>query len=262
VGAVLQGVRPTMIILAVYFTVADVVLLAQWFFYRGFAWKDDGAVPPVPPTLRPTEREESNETTTLLDGPMVANQRQTPDNHHNETYVFEESANPTAHTLLPMHLKNAAIIIAVCATGMVIWSSSNQSTSHNPTHPAPVREIPAFDVWGQIFGWLCAVFYFGSRFPQLILNWRRKSVEGLSVLFFLFACLGNSTFVLFILAFDATGAVSNRCLESCGAREVYGRHILVNLPWLVDGVGTMLLDVAIFAQFLHYGEVKPIRDEV
>lgn len=88
-------------------------------------------------------------------------------------------------------------------------------------------------------------------------------MEGLSVLFFLFACLGNSTYyVLSILAFDSTSAVSNSCLESCEAREIYGSHILVNLPWLVDGLGTMLLDGAIFAQFLLYGEVKPAMDEV
>ncbi|XP_014552278.1 hypothetical protein COCVIDRAFT_41526 [Bipolaris victoriae FI3] len=150
VGAVLQGVRPTMIIFAIYFTVADVVLLAQCFFYRGFTWKDD------------------------------------------------KPANPTTHTYLCMYVRNMAM-----------------------------------------------------------------SVEGLSVLFFLFACLRNSTYyVLSILAFDSTSAVSNSCLESCEAREIYGSHILVSLPWLVDGLGTMLLDGAIFAQFLLYGEVKPAMDEV
>ena len=43
---------------------------------------------------------------------------------------------------------------------------------------------------------------------------------------------------------------------------MYGRHILVNLPWLVDGLGTLLLDMAIFAQFFLYGEVKSIGGEV
>ena len=261
VGAVLQGVRPTMIILAIYFTVADVVLLAQCLFYSGFTWKRDDAVSP----MRGTEEiEYSDERTTLLHGSMVANERQGPDNSSsssNETCVFKGPADSPTHNCLHTHVKNMVIVILVCATGMVSWYLSHQSPSHGDA--APVQEIPSVDVLGQVFGWLCAFLYLCSRFPQLILNWRRKSVEGLSGLFFLFACLGNSMYVLSILAFDSTSAVSNSCLgASCEARDIYGRHILVNLPWLVDGLGTLLLDGAIFAQFLLYGEIKPMRDEV
>src|SRR4051812_30435937 len=43
-GAVLHGVLPTMLILAVYYTIADVVLMAQCFYYRGFTLSDN--VPP------------------------------------------------------------------------------------------------------------------------------------------------------------------------------------------------------------------------
>ena len=39
-GAVLQGVLPTMIILAVYYTLADIVLLGQYFWYEGFRLTD------------------------------------------------------------------------------------------------------------------------------------------------------------------------------------------------------------------------------
>ncbi|KAL2156985.1 hypothetical protein VTH06DRAFT_8831 [Thermothelomyces fergusii] len=54
-GAVLQRVLPTMLILAVYYTVADVVLLLQCFYYRGFTLTDHhdvavvvGGAPPAP----------------------------------------------------------------------------------------------------------------------------------------------------------------------------------------------------------------------
>jgi len=141
-------------------------------------------------------------------------------------------------------------ILLVCTTSMVSWYLIHHSVSSGQS--APVREI---------FGWLCAVFYFGSRFPQLILNWRRKSVEGLSVLFFLFTCLGTFMYVFSIVAFDPTSAVPNRC-QSCDAGKIYGRHILVNIPWLVDGLGTLLLAMAIFAQFFLYSEVEPTGGEV
>ena len=69
----LQGVLPTMvsslppnsnkilinyqIILAVYYTIADIVLLCQCFYYRGFTWKDE-VIPPAKPNGigEPTER--------------------------------------------------------------------------------------------------------------------------------------------------------------------------------------------------------------
>ena len=34
-----------MLILAIYYTIADVVLLAQCFYYRGFTWRDEVIVP-------------------------------------------------------------------------------------------------------------------------------------------------------------------------------------------------------------------------
>jgi uncharacterized protein with PQ loop repeat len=251
VGAILQGVMPTMIILAIYFTVADIVLLAQCFFYRGFTWKEKV----LPPTSKPMEIGEPNERTTLLDGP-AADERQSRNN--NET-LSKEPATPPTYTRVQMHLRNIVAILLVCTTGMISWYLIHHSASSG--RPAPVQEIPEFNIWGQIFGWLCAVFYFGSRFPQLILNWRRKSVEGLSILFFLFACLGNFMYVFSIIAFHPASAVPNGC-QSCDAGKMYGRHILVNLPWLVDGLGTLLLDMAIFAQFFLYGEVKSIGGEV
>src|SRR5277367_3691672 len=44
------------IILAVYYTIADIVLLGQCFYYRGFTWRDE-VIPPKPATVgEPTER--------------------------------------------------------------------------------------------------------------------------------------------------------------------------------------------------------------
>jgi len=92
------------------------------------------------------------------------------------------------------------------------------------------REPPNHDkieisTLGQIFGWGCAVLYLGSRIPQVIKNFKRKSTEGLSLLFFLFACLGNITYVLSILS-----------------ASLDLRYLLVNLSWLAGSAGTLLLD--------------------
>jgi lipid-A-disaccharide synthase-like uncharacterized protein len=250
-----------MIILAMYFTVADIVLLAQCLFYRGFTWKEKV----VPSTLEPMETAQPNERTTLLDGPAADERQRHKVNETSSQFpsalpkVSEDSVIPPTYGRSQLNLRNSAAILLVCTTGTVIWYLIYPST--NTGRHAPARKIPEFDTWGQLFGWLCAVFYFGSRFPQLILNWRRKSVEGLSVLFFLFSCLGNLMYVFSIIGFDPTSVVTNRC-QSCDTGKIYRRHILVNLPWLVDGLGTLFLDMAIFAQFSLYGEVKSVGSEV
>lgn len=40
IGSILQKVLTSMIILAVYYTIADIALLCQMFFYRGFSLRD------------------------------------------------------------------------------------------------------------------------------------------------------------------------------------------------------------------------------
>jgi hypothetical protein len=125
------------------------------------------------------------------------------------------------------------------------------------------------DTLGQVFGYLCAAFYLGSRLPQLLLNFRRKSTEGVSLLFFLFACIGNLTYVLSILAYSpvcrgSSEAVTVRLASHHShprcrpgeAAAIYGRYILVNLSWLIGSLGTLLLDMAIFVQFFLYRDAK------
>lgn len=132
---------------------------------------------------------------------------------------------------------------------------------------------------GQIFGYLCAGFYLGSRLPQILLNYRRKSTEGVSILFFIFACLGNITYTLSILAFDPVcedGAVRKgggrlSSLVELGKREegpkcnraaMYARYMLVNAPWLLGSIGTLILDLLIFGQFWLYRSRSRSEDGV
>ncbi|KAL4583498.1 hypothetical protein LXL04_008072 [Taraxacum kok-saghyz] len=48
---------------------------------------------------------------------------------------------------------------------------------------------------GTFLGWGMAAIYMGGRFPQIFLNIRRGHVQGLNPLMFVFALLGNSTYV-------------------------------------------------------------------
>lgn len=307
-GAVMQGVLPTMIILAIYYTIADIVLLAQCFYYRGFTWKDEVVPPSESATTATTttsataqrkatkhgvnghngngnshaNEHPADEYTSLLtaDRPRRGSDWSDRLIHVNPVMPLLDPANtpPPPSTALQTVLWNTLAVLMVIAAGIAGWllsrnyvprgGDNNGDNSPSPPHdPNDSDNDLHFDLWGQIFGWLCAVLYLGSRLPQLLLNYRRKSTEGVSMLFFLFACVGNLTYVLSIFAFDP------RCWDKSGnnkeggglgvgncapgeAGRVYGRYILVNLSWLAGSLGTLFLDMGIFAQFFIYG-----RDE-
>ncbi|XP_034224512.1 uncharacterized protein LOC117634488 isoform X1 [Prunus dulcis] len=88
---------------------------------------------------------------------------------------------------------------------------------------------------GNLLGWGMAAIYIGGRLPQIFLNIRKGNVEGLNPLMFVFAVLGNATYVASII------------LNSLDWSE-----IRPNLPWLVDAGGCMLLDIFILIQFFRY----------
>lgn len=275
----MQGVLPTMLILAVYYTIADMVLLGQMFYYRGFTWRDE-VVPPTP---------KKKNAKRLNGGDGVASNGTVPDertrllgdnNNNNSHHPLERRdsdwsdrlthlnpANPVVNTApapppsttLKTFAWNVTYVVMVIAAGVLGWwltpaaadkeHSDDGGNNNNKEGGGEIR----MDLWGQIFGWACAALYLGSRAPQLLLNFRRKSVEGLNMLFFLFACLGNLTYVLSIFAFDPKCAGGGDCAPGEAGR-LYGRYILVNASWLAGSLGTLFLDMAIFIQFFLYAD--------
>lgn len=283
-----------MIILAIYYTIADIVLLGQCFYYRGFTWKDE-VVPPAPKKKNNGRANggengqrqhgdgngsrngnhnngngsgpEPNERTSLLD------QRERRGSDWSERLIHvnpivpinEPSATPPppASTLQALAWNTVAVIMVIGA-GVAGWALSRgygADKQHDGDDSPGGDDAIHFDLWGQIFGYLCAVLYLGSRLPQLLLNWRRKSTEGLSMLFFLFACLGNLTYALSIFAFDPKCYGEDTGCEPGEAGRVYGRYILVNLSWLAGSVGTLLLDMGVFVQFFLYDKARDGDEE-
>jgi uncharacterized protein with PQ loop repeat len=101
------------------------------------------------------------------------------------------------------------------------------SASENPYKP-PL-------LWGTLLGWLSAVCYLGSRFPQLCENYRRKATEGLSPNYFLSAIFGNITYALSIFLEDASWP-----------------YIWKQFPWLAGSLGNLFFDFIMISQFVKY----------
>lgn len=76
------------------------------------------------------------------------------------------------------------------------------------------------------------------------------------MLFFLFACVGNLTYVLSIFAYEPACARFGFCEHNEWERQ-YGRYILLNASWLIGSAGTLILDMLIFGQFWVYRDRSP-----
>lgn len=127
---------------------------------------------------------------------------------------------------------NTSVVLMVVSSGIVGWLLSN----HDPKDPKIPEKTPLeVNYMGQFFGYLCAVLYLASRVPQILLNFKRKSCDGISFLFFLFACLGNLSYV-----------------GSIFAAGVDLQFLIINASWLAGSIGTLFLDFVIFIQFWVY----------
>ncbi|XP_076909767.1 vacuolar histidine transporter YPQ3-like [Bidens hawaiensis] len=88
---------------------------------------------------------------------------------------------------------------------------------------------------GTFLGWGMAAIYMGGCLPQILLNIRRGHVQGLNPLMFVFALLGNSTYVASILV-----------------SSMEWSKIQPNLPWVVEASGCIMLDTFILTQFVYF----------
>lgn len=304
-GAVLQGVLPTMTILAVYYTLADIVLLLQCFWYKGFTLRDV--------VNKPGDESAESGSTASEDEPLLSDRRQTgasyasvvANGHHNGTSngparisdadrrhsnhsqssfrerflsidgthlspatplhgdangQFTSPPRPTQQSTTQTVLFNLGTIILVILAGVFgWWLSATQIAPADDTPAETPDSKPDFNLWGQIFGYICAALYLGSRVPQLLLNYRRKSTDGISMLFFLFACLGNLTYVLSIVVYKPK-CRHERCREG-EAAAIYGRYIAVNFSWLLGSFGTLILDACVFVQYFMYRKDEEDSEE-
>lgn len=252
-----------MTILAIYYTLADIVLLGQLWYYRGFTLSDAIKETTDPAAQRTgTDGATTDENTALLDSASSTS---------TTTSSLKQQRPSLARTLL----LNFLAILAVILCGVLGWYLTTGNRIHTPSTQLPGghrtrHETPAqhaselqFHLLGQIFGYICMALYLGSRIPQLLLNYRRKSTEGLSLLFFTFAILGNLTYVASILLYEPyCGDRKNGRCDKSQAKSLYWRYFLINLSWFIGSFGTLWLDGFVFVQYLWYNKKEKVSRDV
>lgn len=266
------------------------VLLSQCFWYKGFHLTDHVEIPQKQNDSVIENGNSANERTRLLPHPDIRTNGHEVQNDiadhlgfhrrtSSGTSSFRErylsidathlsiivplvpdrkpSTRPLPNTTLKSVLINLTLIVLVCASGVLGWWLSARNSP-----PSDTSDAIEFNTIGQVLGYISAALYLGSRIPQLLLNYRRKSTEGISMLFFLFACIGNLTYVLSIFAYspDSACKVPRQC-EAGEAGALYGKYILVNLSWLFGSAGTMMLDLGVFVQYFLYKKEDENEEE-
>lgn len=237
VGAMLQHLLPTMIILAAYYTVADVILLIQCLWYGTEEKVDPVHLSPANPMNENVLQDVFHEGQPLLRANSAS--RADAEGRSQAISALRESEQDIAPK---RYFNDTVIVSSVVFAGFLSWYISY---CNNPTPPSHDGTDLEMNWLAQIFGYLSAILYLGSRVPQILLNFERKSCEGISFLFFLFACLGNTTFIISVLAIS---------LEP--------KYLLLNASWLIGSSGTLFMDFIIFLQFFLYGKDGKIAEDL
>jgi uncharacterized protein with PQ loop repeat len=202
-GAVWSGLVPTVIALAVYFCFADFVLITQCLYYnivnarrqRKFSqlsvYTDDSVEQPLLSRHNSSGRHSIGLPGSHRRQSSSASRRHRASFHRRESgiaSIFEEDSSMKAW------LKSTMSILAVCTAGTVGWAVAWKTGVWSPAIPEDDGGSTNMALGAQMLGYFSAFCYLGARIPQIVKNWKDRSCEGLSLLFFLLSLLGNLTY--------------------------------------------------------------------
>lgn len=210
VGALWAGLLPEVIFLAVWFCLADFLMIASFFYYSKIYPKHHHRKPSG-------LRAHSTSSHGSEHAPLLRRRSST---------LTDIALDPEDHGLFTRYVLPILFVIGAGFMGFLFSDKSGSSGD------APALKI---ELGPQVVGYMSALLYLGARIPQIIQNHKRRSVEGLSLLFFMFSTLGNLTYAGQILFYRSDTD-----------------YVVLNMSWLLGSLGTILEDVIIFLQFYMY----------
>lgn len=231
IGAIMTGSIITMVYLALFYIFCDLILLYQVYLYKDHAVNVDPihlspanplteeGIESITHDIYGCDAESSccgDEENQLLLG---SNNNQTSNNERSRK-IYKSYKTTVLQT---------TFIAFVMVSSVVGWYSSYDPDSLGD--PSKVK----WDFTSQTLGWISASLYLSSRVPQIYQNVQRQSCEGISLIFFFAAVLGNVFYVISILAISSDWS-----------------YLKVQFSWLAGSVGTLVLDFIIFCQFFYY----------
>ncbi|KKA29950.1 hypothetical protein TD95_005148 [Thielaviopsis punctulata] len=250
-GALLTGLAPTAMALAIYFCFADLILISQCVYYNKLNARRKARQAAAAATAAAAASSSATATATGVseESPLLSHPVDVslPGSHIQHTTHTESAIDPLRKAVVGEDetadakpwLHNALSLMAVYVVGFIGWYMSSKlgAWGQDPSD-APLEDStsPAA-VAGQMFGYISALCYLCARIPQILKNWREKSCEGLALLFFLLSLTGNLTYAISLLAFSQDK-----------------NYLIKALPWFLGSAGTIVEDSIIFVQFRMYGD--------
>ncbi|KAI8991456.1 PQ loop repeat-domain-containing protein [Mycotypha africana] len=264
-GVIMERLMFTMFLLALWYTISDLGLIWQVIYYKHCITTKikheelDEAISLLPQSVL-KQRRSSVEATVLskpdtnspekttasatknlqnLEEPFVS---RTDSSFEEGTSYYDNDENiyndnfANQPKIKPMCLNTGMFAILIVVT--LISCYGYEAAITQPIDKTKGSEN-TINVLPQIFGWLSAILYIGSRIPQLVKNYKDQSTEGLSVGMFVCAVFGNIFYTMSIF------------LKS--TERIY---IIRNLSWIIGSAGTIIFDIMIFLQFYAYNRRK------
>ncbi|KAI9306290.1 PQ loop repeat-domain-containing protein [Cunninghamella echinulata] len=235
IGCIATNQLPFQLYLSIYFIIIDTILCLQWIYYvkypdnrlRRWVTNDEASLIKRRPSNQSTN---SNESTRLLSPSLQ-------DDNKNSYHSTSSTTRTKKQTTLFMIGLFSFYYTQFNMNTSTLTTSTSTSSSSSSMHMLDVSTSDDQVVWiGRFFAWLCTFLYLSSRLPQIVRNFQRQSVEGLSMALFFFAASGNFTYCLSI--FTNPHATRKSMLEA--------------VPYLIGSAGTLCFDATIFGQWIAY----------
>ena len=222
---------PFQIYLSIYFILVDTVLCLQWVWYVQL-----GKGVPLP---------SSAENDIKIFGepqkPLQIAAPRTSASEQSGLIPYSQSASPSKwYTLTPANNKDKSPVVLFALIFLVMNAPTSTLTSHTLTTTSSPSSEQGTLWMGRFLAWLCACLYLSSRIPQILKNYKRRSVQGLSIALFLFAAFGNLTYTLSI--FSNPHSTPESLMEA--------------IPYILGSAGTLMFDLTIFSQYVVYNWVN------
>ncbi|KAI0996270.1 hypothetical protein K3495_g11909 [Podosphaera aphanis] len=222
-GAIWASLIPIVILQAIYFCLSDGILISQCLYYKYISARNIDTSP------------SSSTSTPSEEAPLL------------RSHLPQSPSSPGKKTEKSAWIYNTLSLVAVIVAGTAGWAVAYYTSFWIPS---PAEEsIPntskTTPIGAELLGYLSAVCYLSARIPQIAKNYREKSCDGLSLLFFILSITGNLTYGASIL---------------CHSLEK--NYLATNLPWLIGSLGTLAEDVVIFLQFRIYSKNSEPKDDV
>lgn len=232
-GSLWAGLLPGVVLLAVWFCIADGLLISSYLYYR-----NGNSIEELDQNKATTTTTTPNATETE---PLI---RRSSGTRRKSSAVKRRRDSLASIVAAPANTSNGIFtqyilpVLFVLGAGVVGYLFSGKSEQDVPSGGDDTMATGP-----QLLGYLSAVLYLGARLPQIYQNHKKRSVYGLSLLFFLFSMLGNITYAGGILFYRSDS-----------------RYVMLYLPWLMGSLGTIFEDLIILLQFYIYNRASESND--